>query len=95
MDVMLLYLFLIIGYNTEQRLYEISSAQHQLARGVQFFFRRVEGWGSSRDLSRRPDMSVIPRTSVIRTVQGLDYQLVCLLVSLNGREGSIIVLIIY
>ena len=49
---------LIMGYNTERRLYETSSVRRQLARDVQFF-RRVGGWGSSRDLCRRPDMSVI------------------------------------
>ena len=49
---------LIMGYNTKRRLYETSSVRRQLARDVQFFFRRVGGWGSSRDLSRRPDMSV-------------------------------------
>ena len=50
---------LIMGYNTKRRLYETSSVRRQLARDVQFFFRRVGGWGSSRDLCRRPDMSVI------------------------------------
>ncbi len=66
---------LVIGYKTVRRLYAISSIRCQFARDVQFFIRRVRGRGSSRDLSHRPDMSVIRWT-----VQSVDHQSVRLFV---------------
>ena len=50
---------LIIGYNVLRRVYVFSSVRSQFARDVQSFFRHVRGRGSSRDLSRRPDLSVV------------------------------------
>ena len=50
---------LIIGYNVLRRVYIVSSAQSRFARDIQSFFRHVRGRGSSRDLSRRPDLSVV------------------------------------
>ena len=72
---------LVIGYNAMRRIYAVSSLQSQFMRDVQSFFRHVRGWGSSCDLSRRPDLSVArrpdlsvarrPDLSVIRWTLGL------------------------
>ena len=50
---------LVIGYDVMRRIYAVSLIRGQLARDVWSFFRHVRGRGSSRDVSRRPDMSVV------------------------------------
>ena len=82
---------LVIGYDVMRRIYAVSLIRSQLARDVQSFFRHVRGRGSSRDLSRRPDMSVVRWT-----LRQFRVWIICQFVQLSfNHEVSVAVIIFY